>query len=156
VGPLEIAPGDGRTDDVRAMVQRHLDFARAHTPSEFVFAVEAGDLADDPDVTLLCGRRDDRLLAIGALRELDPEWGELKSMHTAQEVRGQGIGMAMLAQLVVLARQRGYRRVSLETGRSEAFAPARALYASAGFAECGPFGDYPTGGQSCFMTMVLD
>ena len=61
----------------------------------------------------------------------------------------------MLAQLVALARQRGYRRVSLETGRSEAFAPARALYAAAGFVECGPFGDYPEDGQSCFMTMVL-
>ena len=156
MGPLEIAPGDAWTDDVRAMVQRHLDFARAHTPSEFVFAVEAGDLADHAGVTLLCGRRDGRLLAIGALRELDPEQGELKSMHTAAEVRGQGIGKAMLAQLVALARGRGYRRVSLETGRSEAFAPARALYASAGFAECGPFGGYPMGGQSCFMTMVLD
>ena len=155
VGPLEIAPGEARAEDVRALVQRHLDFARAHTSPEFVFAVEAGDLADDPGVTLLCGRRDGRLLAIGALRELDPEQGELKSMHTAAEVRGQGIGKAMLAQLVALARQRGYRRVSLETGRSEAFAPARALYASAGFVECGPFGDYPKDGQSCFMAMVL-
>ncbi|MGO9853950.1 MAG: GNAT family N-acetyltransferase [Acidimicrobiales bacterium] len=155
MGPLEIAPGDARTEDVRALVERHLEFARAHTPPEFVFAVEAGDLADDRDVTLLCGRRDGRLLAIGALRELDPEQGELKSMHTAAEVRGRGIGTAMLAQLVALARQRGYRRVSLETGRSEAFAPARALYASAGFVECGRFGDYPEDGQSFFMTMAL-
>lgn len=61
----------------------------------------------------------------------------------------------MPAQLVERARQRGYRRVSLETGRSEAFAPARALYASAGFVECGSFGDYPEGGSSFFMTMVL-
>jgi putative acetyltransferase len=120
-----------------------------------VFAVEAGDLADDPGLTLLCGRRDGRLLAIGALRELDPEQGELKSMHTAAEVRGQGIGKAMLGELVALARQRGYRRVSLETGRSAAFAPARALYASAGFVECGPFGSYPQDGQTCFMAMVL-
>ena len=156
VGPLEIAPGDARAEDVGALVQRHLDFARAHTPAELVFAVGVGDLADDPGVTLLCGRRDGRLLAIGALRELDPGQGELKSMHTAAEVRGRGIGRAMLAQLVALARQRGYRRVSLETGRSEAFAPARALYASAGFAECGTFGDYPEGGQSFFMTTVLD
>ncbi len=90
--PLEIAPGDARTEDVRALVQRHLEFARSHTPPEFVFAVEAVDLADDPSVTLLCGRRDGRLLAIGALRELDPEQCELKSMHTAAEVRGRGSG----------------------------------------------------------------
>jgi len=72
VGPLEIAPGDARADDVRGLVQRHLDFVRAHTPPEFVFAVEAGAPADDPGVTLLCGRRDGGLLAIGALRELAP------------------------------------------------------------------------------------
>ena len=155
MGPLRSRRVTRWTEDVRALVERHLEFARAHTPPEFVFAVEAGDLADDRDVTLLCGRRDGRLLAIGALRELDPEQGELKSMHTAAEVRGRGIGTAMLAQLVALARQRGYRRVSLETGRSEAFAPARALYASAGFVECGRFGDYPEDGQSFFMTMAL-
>jgi putative acetyltransferase len=136
-------------------VQRHLDFARTHTPAEFVFALEAGALADDSGVTLLCGRRDGELLAIGALRELDPEHGEVKSMHTAAEVRGQGVAMAMLGRLMALARQRGYRRLSLETGCAEAFAPARALYASAGFEQCGPFGDYPGHGQSCFMTMAL-
>jgi hypothetical protein len=121
VGPLEIAPGDARTDDVRAMVQRHLDFARAHTPSEFVFAVRAGDLADDPGVRLLCGRRDGRLPAIVALRQLDPEQGQLKSMHTAAEVRGQGMGKATLAQLVALARRlRGVRAVrGLPHGRAE-------------------------------------
>ena len=53
-------------------MQRHPDFVRAHTPPEFVFAVEAGAPADDPGVTLLCGRRDGGLLAIGALRELAP------------------------------------------------------------------------------------
>ncbi len=156
MGPLDIAPGDASADDVRALVQRHLDFAGAHTPAEFVFALEADALANDPGVTLLCGRRDGGLLAIGAMRELDPEHGELKSMHTAAEARGQGVAKAMLAQFLALAHQRGYRRVSLETGRSEAFAPARALYASAGFDECGPFGDYPDDGQSCFMTMALD
>ena len=75
MGPLEIAPGDARTEDVRALVERHLEFARAHTPPEFVFAVEAGDLADDRDVTLLCGRRDGRLLAIGAPARVGPRAG---------------------------------------------------------------------------------
>jgi putative acetyltransferase len=76
-------------------------------------------------------------------------------MHTAEAARGRGIGRAMLAYLLEVARSCGFRQVSLETGTTPAFAPARALYASAGFVPCGPFSDYQPSQDNCFMTLAL-
>ncbi len=78
----------------------------------------------DPALTLFGYRVDGVLLAIGALRHLDENHVEVKSMHTAEEARGRGVGRAMLDHLISVARERGYRRVSLETGTTDAFAPA--------------------------------
>lgn len=100
-------------------------------------------------------RVDDELLGIGALRQLDPHHAELKSMHTAAAARGRGVGRALVDHIVSEAAARGVRRVSLECGAGEAFAPARALYATAGFEPCGPFGDYASTENNVFMTRLL-
>jgi putative acetyltransferase len=153
--PGEICPDDPMAGDVQLLLGRHLAFAHTHSPPEDVFALPAAALAD-PAVTFFSFRRDGELLGVGALKQLDGQHGELKSMHTAEAARGQGIGRAMLGHLVGVARERGYRRVSLETGTMAAFAPARAMYASAGFQPCEPFSDYRTGPNSVCMTLTLD
>jgi putative acetyltransferase len=150
-----IAPEDPRTPDVRALLERHLEFAHATTPPEGVHALDVDGLLR-PDVTLFAFRRDGELLAVGAIKMLDAEHAELKSMHTATVARRQGIARAMVEHLVGVARERGARRVSLETGDLEAFAPARALYASAGFEACAPFGEYVGSPTSACMTRRLD
>jgi putative acetyltransferase len=154
VPPVEIAADDPRAPDVRALLRRHLEFARATTPPEGVFALGLDGLLD-PAVSFYTGRRSGQLLAVGALKQLDERHGELKSMHTAAEARGQGIGGAMVKHLIGVARARGLRRLSLETGSMAAFAPARSLYARAGFTPCGPFGGYPDSPTSVFMTLAL-
>jgi putative acetyltransferase len=147
----EIEAADPRAADVRALLQRHLEFARTHTPPGHVFALDVDGLLD-PAVTLYSFRDSRHLLAVGALRHLDAAHAEVKSMHTAEAARGRGIGRAMLEHLIGVARTRGYSRVSLETGSTAAFGPARALYASAGFQPCGPFADYAPSPWSAFMT----
>ena len=77
-------------------------------------------------------------------------------MHTAEAARGRGVGGALVSHLLEVARSRGHSRVSLETGAGEAFAPARALYARAGFTTCGPFAEYVPSRRSVYMTLVLD
>ena len=126
---LVIAVDDPLTSDVAALLDRHLQFARSCTLPGFVFALDADELVR-PDIILCSARRDGRLLAVGALKELDASHGELKSMHTSVEARGCGVGMAMVEHLVGLARRRGYARVSLETGAQAEFEPARNLYAA--------------------------
>jgi putative acetyltransferase len=76
-------------------------------------------------------------------------------MHTVQAARGRGIGRLLVDHLIHVARERGYRAVSLETGSGPAFAPAHALYTSAGFRPCGPFADYPPTPNSTYMTLSL-
>jgi putative acetyltransferase len=155
VGEGTIAPDDPRADDVRELIARHLAFARSVTPPEDVHALDLDGLVD-PTVTFFSYRDGGELLAVGALKHLDDEHAEVKSMHTAESARGRGIGRAMLAHLLAVARERGYRRVSLETGAMAAFEPARALYLSAGFEPTGPFGDYAPSENSAFMTLKLD
>jgi putative acetyltransferase len=149
-----IAVDDPRRADVRALLERHLAFALSTTPPEHSFALDVAGLLD-PAITFFSFRADGALLGVGAIKQLDPEHGEIKSMHTVQAARGQGVGRAMLSHLLDVARSRGYRRVSLETGTMVEFAPARALYESAGFVACGPFGDYRPSEDNCFMTLRL-
>jgi putative acetyltransferase len=149
-----IAVDDPRADDVRALLARHLAFAHETTPPEHVHALDLDGLLD-PALTFFAARRGGVLVGIGALKQLDAGHGELKSMHTAAEARGQGVGRCMVEHLLATARQRGYARVSLETGTTDAFVPARALYRSVGFTSCGPFGDYRPSPDNEFMTLAL-
>ena len=150
----KISIDDPRGEDVRVLLERHLAFANAHSPPEDVHALDVDALLDAA-VTFFSFRLDGELLGVAALKRLDRRHAELKSMHTAEAARGRGIGRAMVDHLISVARDRGFRRVSLETGSQPAFAPARSLYAAAGFRLCGPFGDYAPSPSSTFMTMSL-
>jgi putative acetyltransferase len=151
----EIAIDDPRAADVQQLLERHLAFANFHSPPEDVHALDVDGLLD-PAVTFFSFRLEGQLLGVAALKRLDRRHAELKSMHTANEARGRGIGRAMVDHLIGVARDRGFGRMSLETGAMEAFAPARSLYANAGFAPCGPFGEYRPSRNSMFMTLSLD
>jgi len=120
-----------------------------------VHALDTAGLLD-PAVTFFSARRGGVLLGVGALKRLDRSQAELKSMHTVEAARGQGVGRAMVEHLLSVAVDRGYLRVSLETGTMEAFAAARLLYASAGFVPCEPFGEYTVNPYSTCMTISLD
>ena len=150
----EISIDDPRAKDVADLLDRHLAFARSHSPPEDVHALDMAALLDDA-VPFFSFRLNGELLAVGALQQLDEEHGELKSMLTTQEARSRGIGRAMVDHLVGVAYARGLHRVSLETGSTAAFAPARSLYTRAGFSPCGPFGDYSPSPNSTFMTRIL-
>jgi len=151
-----IGPDDPHADDVRRLLAAHLAFAHDNSPPEDVYALDVDGLLA-ADISFFSARDGDGgLLAVGALRRLDVGHAEIKSMHTAVSARGRGVGRAMLAHLLELARTRGCRRVSLETGTMAEFAPARALYASAGFVPCEPFGDYRPSPNSVCMTRLLD
>ena len=113
------------------------------------------DALRSPAITFWSAWDGASLLGCAALKELDPSHGEVKSMHTAIQHRGRGVGRRLLEHIVDEGRSRGYRRLSLETGSMEAFAPARALYSRFGFVACEPFGDYRLDPNSVFMTLEL-
>ena len=149
-----IAVDDPAAEDVRALLGRHLEFARATTLPEEVYALDVDALLD-PAVTFFSYRIDGELLGVAALKRIDDEHAEIKSMHTAAAARGRGIGRALVEHLIGVAREQGFRRISLETGAGPAFAPARRLYASAGFGPSGPFAGYRPSPNSAYMTLTL-
>jgi len=145
---------DPRKPEVRGLLERHLAFCLSETPPEHSFALNVDGLLD-PKVTFVSFRDGDALLGVAAIKELDAAHAELKSMHTAAEARGRGVGRALLGHLIDTARARGYRRMSLETGTTPGFAAARALYESAGFIPTGPFGGYPQTEDNTFYSLAL-
>ena len=139
---------------IQALLREHLQNMYAVTPAASVHALDLERLRS-PQITFWTIWEGEELLGCGALRELDPLHGEIKSMRTPQSKRRKGAGRAILEHIITIARMRGYRRLSLETGATEAFNAAQQLYASAGFVPCGPFGEYREDPHSAFMTLVL-
>lgn len=125
-----------------------------HSPAESVHALDL-DALRAPGMSFWTVWQASQLAGCGALKELDATHGELKSMCTATSHRRKGVAAALLEHLLGVAAERGYRRVSLETGSVEAFAPARALYARFGFRPCAPFAGYVEDPYSVFMSLEL-
>jgi putative acetyltransferase len=151
---MEIRIDDLNGSEIRALLQEHLANMRQISPPESIHALPLEGLRK-PEVTFWSAWENGELLGCGALKELDAQHGEIKSMRTSARHRRKGVARAILDYIIGEAERRGYDRLSLETGSMDAFDPARQLYARAGFAFCGPFADYIEDPNSVFMTMEL-
>lgn len=151
---LRIRRADFTDSRLAEFLQAHLDELAPTAPPESRHALDLSGLRQ-PGVRLWVAEGDRGIAATGALAALGRGHEELKSMRTDPRLRGQGVGRLMLRHLLDDCVSRGVRQVSLETGSSEFFAPARALYAGAGFARCAPFGDYREDPHSVYMTSTL-
>jgi len=140
--------------EVQDLLHAHLDTMAEHSPPESRHALDLSGL-QAPDVTFWSVWDGETLVGVGALKELDPQHGEIKSMHTVKARRGQGIAAHMLEHIMKEASARGYQRLSLETGSMAAFAPAHALYEKYGFTDCPPFANYQLDPHSTFMTLEV-
>jgi putative acetyltransferase len=148
-----------RVDDLRGaqiirLLEEHLRNMHEITPAESVHALDLSGLRR-PEVTMWSAWEGAELLGCGALKQLDGEHGEVKSMRTLRAQLRRGVATAILLEIVAESRRRGYRRLSLETGSMAAFEPARALYARFGFQPCGPFADYTDDPNSYYMTLEM-
>ena len=151
---MKITAGDLDDPRVRELLDYHVTTARAETGRGSAHAMDH-DALRAGDITFWSMWDGDTVVAVGALRQLTVDHGEIKSMHTRRDRRRTGVGSAMLRHIVASARERGMTRLSLETGSWPYFIPARALYARFGFEPCSPFGDYVPDPNSVFMTLAL-
>ena len=156
--------------EIIALLQQHLHDMHLTSPPESVHALDLSGLKAaevsfwtlwlSPPATASLEPATDlqppqQLAGCGALKQLDSQSAEIKSMRTAESFRRQGVAAAMLTHLIETARARGYQRLYLETGSMAYFAPARALYQRFGFTECEPFADYVLDPNSVFMVKQL-
>jgi putative acetyltransferase len=139
---------------VHELLKEHLTNMYELSPPESVHALDLSKLKH-PSITFWTVWDDAVLLGCGALKELDPLHGEVKSMRTPMALRRRGAGRAILTHIIDVAKSRAYKRLSLETGSMAAFIPAQKLYESFGFNYCGPFGDYIDDPNSVFMFLNL-
>jgi len=140
--------------EIAELLKEHLASMFLVTPPESVHALPIEKLRS-PKVTFWSARENGELLGCGALQELDPQHGEVKAMRTVSRHLRKGVARAVLDHIIKVAKRRGYRRLSLETGSMGAFEQARQLYAGAGFVCCEPFAHYRHDPNSVFMTMKL-
>ncbi len=151
---MNIKIDDLRGPEIAALLQAHLDGMHALGPPESVHALDIEALRK-PEITFWSAWEGRDLAGCGALKALDAQHAEVKSMRTATPFLRKGVASQMLSHIIEEAQRRGYRRLSLETGTVQAFAPAQRLYTSFGFKECGPFADYVKDVNSIFMSKEL-
>ena len=151
---MRIETDDLTRPQVHALLEEHLRNMYELSPPENVFALDLSRLRV-PEITFWTVWEGDALMGCGALKELSPVHGEIKSMRTPAAARGRGAGRAVLRHIIGVARQRGYQTLSLETGSHPAFGPAHALYRAHGFVPSGPFGSYVEDPHSVFMELRL-
>jgi putative acetyltransferase len=151
---MDIRIDDLAGPEVRALLEEHLRSMYEISPPESVHALDLEGLRK-PEITFWGVWDGSELLGCGALKELGPRHGEVKSMRTAEAHRRKGVARCVLTHIIEEALRRSYSRLSLETGSMEAFAPARTLYERLGFTYCAPFADYVDDPNSVFMELEL-
>jgi putative acetyltransferase len=151
---LVIKPGDFGDDRVKALLTQHLEGMHANSPPGHVFALDWSGL-QKPEISFYALWEGEDLLGFGALKELEPRAGEIKSMRTADAHLRRGVGRMILDHIIAEARERGYTRLSLETGSGPAFEPALKLYRKYGFAEGGAFSGYEKSAFNQFLHLDL-
>ncbi|QQS40597.1 MAG: GNAT family N-acetyltransferase [Acidobacteriota bacterium] len=151
---MEIRIDDLEGPEIRALLEEHLRRMQATSPPESCHALDLSGLKK-PEITFWTVWEDGRLAGCGALKEIDPTHGEIKSMRTSDEFLRRGVASLIVRHILDVALERGYKRLSLETGSMKEFDPARALYKRFGFEECGPFEGYVEDPNSVFMTKTL-
>ena len=151
---MRIKNDDLTGPEIRALLETHFAGMLASSPPESCHFLDFDGLSA-PDVTFWSIWDCESLAGCGALKELDAEHGEIKSMRTHADHLRKGVGAKMLEHIIATAKERRYARLSLETGSSDAFDAARGLYLRYGFVYCPPFGDYVEDPFSQFMTLRL-
>lgn len=139
---------------VLELIEQHLEEMHANSPACSMHALDASGLTG-ADIAVWSAWEGESLLGIGALKEIAHDHGEIKSMRTTPAAVRRGVGSALLGHLLDEARQRGYQRVSLETGSQDFYEPAHRLYGRHGFKDCEPFGDYTVDPNSRYMSLPL-
>lgn len=151
---IEVKVDDLTGSEIQSLLMLHLRSMREVSPPESVHALDLDELRQ-PGITFWSIWNGRELAGCIALKELNAQHGEIKSMRTVENVHGKGFASQLLRHLIEEAKRRGYCRLSLETGSMPYFLPARKLYEKFGFKACGPFEDYTEDPNSIFMTLSL-
>ena len=138
---MKIIQDDLTHPDVQSLIAMHVTDMDVHSPQDSSYTLDLTELQHEK-ITVWTIWEDSRLLGCGALHELAPHWAEVKSMRTHPDHLRKGIAAKMMDHIMTVADQRGYTKLSLETGTTPAYDPALKLYRKYGFKNGEVFADY--------------
>ncbi|WP_422343404.1 GNAT family N-acetyltransferase [Parasphingorhabdus sp.] len=152
--PMDIRLDDLTGKPVQALLAAHLSGMQENSPPGSVYALDLTGLKA-PDVSVWTGWDGERLMGVGALKELSDTAGEIKSMRTDAAYLRKGVGARILDHIISVAKLRGYNRLSLETGSGAEFDAALNLYRKYGFENGAAFGGYEASDFNQFLHLDL-
>ena len=98
----------------------------------------------------------EKIFGCGALKFLDNEHGEFKSIRIHDDFRNKGYGIKIIDHLIYEAKKLNIKRISLETGAGNFFDPARRLFKKCNFEPCQPFAHYKEDINSLYLTKLIN
>lgn len=145
---ITISLGDPRDPEATRLLEASHALMQDLFPADDIYALDITELCA-PDIRFFVARESGTLLGTGALA-IREAYGEVKSLFTAPEGRGRGVGVSLLQRIELEAYQQRLPELKLETGAE--LAAAMRLYKRYGFVTCGRFGEYAPNGTSIYMS----
>ena len=139
---------------VNELLTKHFIELRSVSPKGSTHVLNIPGLKD-PSIRFWSLWDGEDLIGCGALKLLDKEHGEFKSIRVADKYRKSGMGEKIISHLIDQAQQIGIKKISTETGAGEFFDPARKLFKKFGFKNCKPFAHYKKDPNSCYYTLNI-
>ena len=152
---LNSIEGNFDNPEVNELLIKHFIELRAASPEGSAHVLDIPGLKV-PSIKFWSLWDDKKLIGCGALKFLDKEHGEFKSIRIHDNFRNQGYGTNVINHLISEAKKLNIKRLSIETGASEFFIPARKLFKKTGFTICEPFAHYKEDINSVYLTMLID
>ena len=140
---------------VNVLLKKHFIELRAASPEGSAHVLDIPGL-QEPSIKFWSVWEDDQLMGCGALKFLDKDHGEFKSIRMEDSFRGKGNGIKVINHLIEEVKKLKIKRLSIETGAGKFFAPTRKLFDNCGFKPCEPFAHYKEDVNSLYLTKLLD
>ena len=151
---LESVEGNFDHPEVRELLNKHFIELRAASPEGSAHVLDVAGLKV-PSIKFWSLWENKKLLGCGALKFLDNIHGEFKSIRVHDNFRNKGNGIKVIDHLIVKAKILNIKRISIETGASNFFIPARKLFKKCNFEPCGPFAHYKEDLNSIYLTKLI-
>ena len=152
---LKSIEGNFDNPEVNELLTKHFIELRAASPegSAHVLDIEGLKVSSIKFWSLW---ENELLIGCGALKFLDKDNGEFKSIRIHDDFRRKGNGIKVINHLISEARKLNIKRINIETGAGEFFLPARKLFNNCGFKPCPPFAHYKYDINSLYLTKSID
>ena len=152
---LKSAEGNFNNSEVHELLDKHFIELRSVSPEGSTHVLDIAGLKD-PSIKFWSLWEGNDLMGSGALKFLDKEHGEFKSIRVSDKFRGKKNGLKVINHLINEAKKLKIKKISLETGAGNFFLPARKLFNKCGFKTCEPFSHYKNDVNSTYMTMLIN